>query len=74
MHTLHRDTRDVRSSPLSLDKVCGCCVSNCLLWSIVVNQKLYLSGKKWQVPLAPWHSMNGFGLKDSRHEPDDERD
>lgn len=46
IHTRHRDTRDFKSSPLSLINVLGCCVVNISFGFIVVNQKLYLSEKK----------------------------
>ena len=72
--TRHLETRDFRSSPLFLINVFGCWVWNILSGSMVVNQKLYLSEKKWQVPLAPWHSMNGFGLNSCRQDPDEESD
>ena len=69
IHTRHRDTRDLRSWPLSLINVCGCCVVNMAFFSIVVSQKENLSLKKWHVPRAPWHSMNGFGRNSCRHDP-----
>jgi hypothetical protein len=34
-----------------------------------VSQKLNLLAKKWQVPRAPLHSMNGVVRKSSKHEP-----
>ena len=73
-HTLHRDTRDFRSSPLLEESVSDCGMSNCRVGSMVESQKLNLSAKKWHVPRAPWHSINGFGLNSSRHEPADESD
>merc|ERR1719505_146869 len=45
-HTLHLDTRSVRSSPFFSINVCGSCFSNMLNRSTVVSQKLNLSEKK----------------------------
>ena len=37
--------------------------------SIAVSQKLNLFAKKWQLPLAPLHSMNGVVRKSSKQLP-----
>lgn len=63
----------VRSRPPFKVSCCGG-EPNCCLGSTVVSQKLYLLAKKWQVPLAPLHSMNGVARKSSRQEPGDTRD
>lgn len=72
VHTWHRLTRVRICSPLRVS--CGGPLMNWLLCSTVVSQKLYLLAKKWQVPRAPLHSMNGVARKSSRQEPGDTRD
>ena len=66
VHTLQRLTCDLMSPTFNVSDT-G--VLNCSSAAIVVNQKLYLSAKKWQVPWAPLHSMKGVTRKSSRQEP-----